>query len=114
MEIEIKHKIWIESNGELLMGRGHAELLQALLSDPSLSRATKKVKISYSKAGKLMKLFNEKAEKPAMIMAPGGKQGGKTTVTPFGHKLLNHYLKTHQKYLTFLTEEVNQSHPTDD
>ena len=114
MEIEIKHKIWIESNGELLMGRGHAELLQALLSNPSLSQAPKKVKISYSKVGKLMKLFNEKAEKPAMIMAPGGKQGGKTTVTPFGHKLLNLYWKTYQKYLTFLTEEVNQNHPTDD
>ena len=93
MEIEIKHKIWIESNGELLMGRGHAELLQALLSDPSLTKAAKKVKISYSKAWKLMKLLNEKAEKPAVVMAPGGKQGGKTTVTPFGHKLLNHYWK---------------------
>ena len=57
MEIEIKHKIWIESKGELLMGRGHAELLQALLSDPSLKHAAKKVKISYSKAWKLMKLL---------------------------------------------------------
>ena len=43
MEIEIKHKIWIESNGELLMGRGHAELLQALLFDPSLTKAAKNV-----------------------------------------------------------------------
>ena len=113
MEIEIKHKIWMESNGELLMGRVHAELLQALLSDPSLTHAAKKVKISYSKAWKLMKLLNEKAEKPAVLMATGGKQGGKTTVTLFGQKLLNHYWETHQKYLTFLTE-VNQSHPTDD
>ena len=50
MEIEIKHKIWMESNGELLMGRVHAEMLQALLSDPSLTHVAKKVKISYSKA----------------------------------------------------------------
>ena len=61
-----------------------------------------------------MKLLNKKAEKPAVVMVPGGKKGGKTTITPFGEKLLNHYWETHQKYLIFLREEVNQSHPTGD
>ncbi len=106
MEIEIKHKIWLETNGEILMGKGHAELLQALSITPSLRQVAKERQMSYSKAWKLMKHLNQKAAAPVVIMAAGGKQGGQTKVTPYGQKLLNHYWQTHQQYAIFLQNEI--------
>ncbi|MGB1019490.1 MAG: winged helix-turn-helix domain-containing protein [Flavobacteriaceae bacterium] len=96
------------------MGKGHAELLQALTSNPSLRQVAKQRKMSYSKAWKLMKHLNQKATAPVVVMAPGGKQGGQTTLTPFGQKLLAHYWKTHQQYAIFLENEINPQKSTHD
>lgn len=91
------------------MGKGHAELLQALTSNPSLRQVAKQRKISYSKAWKLMKHLNQKAAAPVVVMVTGGKHGGQTTLTPFGQKLLAHYWQTHQQYAAFLEKEINSN-----
>lgn len=114
MEFEIKHKIWLERNGELLMGKGHAEILQALTSNPSLRQVAKQRKISYSKAWKLMKQLNQKATSPVVVMETGGKLGGQTTLTPFGKKLLAYYWQTHQQYAAFLEKEINSNKSKND
>ena len=109
MEFEIKHKIWVESNGKLLMGRGHAELLRALAVNPSLTQAAKQLKMSYSKAWKLMKQLNSRAKQPVVMMRPGGKTGGQTQLTPYGEKLLAFFWQTHQEYEAFLRSKGDEN-----
>ena len=50
MAYQIKSKIWIESNGKILLGEGRVQLLKAIKETGSLSKAAKKLKMSYKKA----------------------------------------------------------------
>jgi len=114
MEFKIKHKIWMESNGTLLMGKGHALLLRALLTNPSLSEVARQQEISYSKAWKMMKHLNQSAAEPVVQMISGGKKGGQTSVTPYGKKLLEHFWQTHQQYELFLNGKINKNTRSND
>jgi len=48
--LEIKHKIWLESDGRVIFGPGREDLLKAVDEHHSLSAAAKKMKMSYRAA----------------------------------------------------------------
>ncbi len=49
MTYKIKSKIWIESDGKILLGEGRVQLLKAIKETGSLSKAAKKLNMSYKK-----------------------------------------------------------------
>ena len=50
MNYKIKSRIWIEADGDILLGEGRVALLKAIESTGSLSKAAKSLKMSYKKA----------------------------------------------------------------
>lgn len=48
--MEIKHKIWLERNGEVIFGQGRESLLRSIDEHKSLSTAAKKLHMSYRAA----------------------------------------------------------------
>ena len=50
MEYKIKSRIWIEVDGEILLGEGRVSLLKAIEKTGSLSKASKSLGMSYKKA----------------------------------------------------------------
>ena len=48
--MQIRYKIWLERNGEVVFGKGREELLRAIDESESLYGAAKKLKMSYRAA----------------------------------------------------------------
>lgn len=91
MEAKIKGRIWVELGEEKFMGKGHQQLLRAIIDLGSLNAAAKKTGISYRKAWRLIHQINELAKEEVVLLKKGGAKGGGTQVTPYGLKLLDFY-----------------------
>ncbi len=80
--MDIRCKIWLEKDGEVLFGKGRAELLDAIEEYSSLRGAAKKLNMSYRAAwGRLraseerlgFKLVNTDPARKGMQLTPEGK-----------------------------------------
>ena len=58
--MEIKYKIWIDENSELVFGRGRNDILQALNEEHSLNAAAKKLRMSFRGAWGRIKVSQER------------------------------------------------------
>jgi molybdenum ABC transporter molybdate-binding protein len=81
---EVGVRVWIERNGEAVLGAGRAELLTALDREHSITRAAKAAGMSYRRAWNLIQEINAAAGQPLVKAAVGGKQGGGARLTPLG------------------------------
>ncbi len=88
MNYKIKSRIWIELDGKVLLGEGRVRLLKTINETGSLSKAAKKLKISYKKAWTLVDAVNKTAIEPIVSTNIGGKNGGGTQLTPYGEKMI--------------------------
>lgn len=102
----IKSRLWIEHNNQMFLGEGRVKLLKAIHQEGSLNKACKEEGISYKKAWKLLEGLNEAAPKPLVIKHTGGKNGGGTSVTPYGLKVIEFYESINQKCWDFLDREL--------
>jgi len=60
IDMEIKHKIWIEKNGKVIFGPGRDDILKALDEEKSLNAAAKKLGMSYRAAWGRLKASEER------------------------------------------------------
>jgi molybdate transport system regulatory protein len=87
----LKIRVRIMSGDDIAFGPGKAQLLESLLVTGSLNRTASEMKMSYVKALALTKTMNTQFSEPLVELARGGKQGGGTTVTNMGRKVLAEY-----------------------
>ena len=88
MDYKVKSRIWIEANGNILLGEGRIKLLKAIDSNGSLSKAAKSMDMSYKKAWNLVDSINKSAKEPVVSKTTGGKGGGGALLTDHGKKLI--------------------------
>ena len=100
----IKNRIWIETKekGNVLLGYGRVQLLQAIDEQGSLSKGAKVLKMSYKKAWDLVNSMNQAGAEPLVILQTGGKKGGGAVLTAYGQKLVATYKELEQKNHQFL------------
>lgn len=106
MEYKIKSRIWIEADGNILLGEGRVSLLKAIESTGSLSKAAKSLGMSYKKAWSLIDAVNRRAEKPVTTSSIGGKGGGGATLTPYGKSLVDMFDAINKNCWDFLDEQI--------
>lgn len=88
---QAKAKLWLVNNrDEPIIGEGKAALLRSIREEGSLSKACKKIKISYKHAWLLLKEVEESVGEPVIIKKRGGKAQG-TFLTGRGMNLLDEY-----------------------
>ena len=87
-------------NQEKSFGKGVYELMKKTQSFGSLSGAYKAMKMSNSKAWKILKRAEEDLDMPLVERISGGKDGGGSKLTQEGEELL-------EKYETFI-QEMNE------
>lgn len=80
-------------NQEKSFGKGVYELMKKVQSFGSLSGAYKDMKMSNSKAWKILKRAEEDLEMPLVERISGGKDGGGSKLTQEGEDLLDKYEK---------------------
>ncbi|MDA8083692.1 MAG: winged helix-turn-helix domain-containing protein [Nitrospiraceae bacterium] len=79
--MEIKSKLWIESEGKPVFGRGRRFLLEAIDRYGSINQAAKEINISYRKAWGYIKAMEERLGFKLIERQTGGKNGGGATLT---------------------------------
>ena len=109
MGYKIKSKIWIESNGQILLGEGRVSLLKAIDETGSLNKAAKLLKMSYKKAWSLVDMMNKRSEYPITSATVGGKGGGGVQLTSYGKTLIDTFETINQNCWNFLDCQMNES-----
>jgi molybdate transport system regulatory protein len=106
MDYKIKSRIWIEADGNILLGEGRVSLLKGIEGTGSLSKAAKSIGMSYKKAWSLIDAVNSRAEKPVTTSSIGGKGGGGATLTPYGKSLVVAFDTINENCWEFLDEQI--------
>lgn len=109
MEYKIKSRIWIEADGNILLGKGRVNLLKAIDQTGSLSKGARSMGMSYKKAWTLINEVNTIAQKPVIITNIGGKGGGGAILTDYGKSLVKAYDYINENCKIFLDNQLTQT-----
>ena len=88
---ELRFRCWVDDDGEKFFGPGPAKLLEYIEEEGSLSKAAKRMDMSYKKAWDLINTLNAKGSEPYVISQKGGQKGGGAELTPKGKEVLTAY-----------------------
>lgn len=89
----LKVRVWVERDGEKVLGPGRVELLGHIDRLHSISAAAKQMGMSYRRAWTLVKAMNDAAGEPLVERTTGGTGGGGAVLTPRGREAMALYQK---------------------
>jgi molybdate transport system regulatory protein len=101
------YKIWLESRGKYVIGEGSATLLQAIDEVGSITKAAKKLKISYKYAWDQIAEMEKVVGDKILTTTIGGKTGGGSILTDAAKKMLHEYNRT-KRYVESMLEDSEQ------
>lgn len=85
-------KIWLEYKGEPIMGYGGAKIFEAIKEEGSISKAAKKIGMSYRYVWNYLARIKKAVGAPVVETFKGGESGGGgARLTPLGEYLLKEY-----------------------
>ncbi|NPA52778.1 MAG: LysR family transcriptional regulator [Aquificae bacterium] len=105
MKYKVKFKVWLEKDGEIIMGLGREKLLKAVKKHGSISKAAKEVGISYKKAWSYIKAMEKRLGKKLVETKIGGAGGGGSRLTKEAEKLIKEF----DKILDKIEKAVNET-----
>ncbi|MGQ9654579.1 MAG: winged helix-turn-helix domain-containing protein [Thermodesulfobacteriota bacterium] len=106
----VKFKIWLEKNGDLVLGSGRKELLGLLREHGSLNKAAKELSMSYRAAwGKIRATEGRLGWK--LVKVQGRRRH--MTLTPEGEDLLDRYIAFEDEAARVIGELYQRFFPRD-
>jgi molybdate transport system regulatory protein len=91
-KLHVKKKVWLDFEGQNLMGEGTAHLLEEIASTESLTAAAGALSYSYKYAWTRLQKLSQRTGIPVVITHKGGSGGGgRVELTPWGKRLLEFY-----------------------
>jgi 8-oxo-dGTP diphosphatase len=88
---DLKLKMWLERDGRFIVSDGRAKLLRKVKDAGSLSKAAKEMGMSYRHAWGILHRIAQSAGGDIVASTRGGREGGVSTLTPFGEEILREY-----------------------
>jgi len=101
------YKIWLESQGKYVIGEGSATLLQTIDEVGSITKAAKKLKISYKYAWDQIAEMEKAIGDKILTTTIGGKTGGGSILTDAAKKMLHEYNRT-KRYVESMLADSEQ------
>ena len=95
----LRTKLWFSRDGQMVFGEGLARLLKGIEEHGSLSGAAKEEEISYRHAWGDIRRAEERLGFTLITSAPGGTEGGGSTLTEKGRLLLQGYEELKRKVI---------------
>jgi len=89
--IRIKSRIWVDKDGQELIGPGIYSILKAIEETGSIASAARKLGYSYKFVWTYIKRLEDVLGVPLVESRRGGKERGVTELTEVGKILLNYY-----------------------
>jgi len=90
--IEVECHISIKKNGASFLDPLKTELLKEIKKNGSLKGAAKTMEISYQHVWTLIDEMNRIAPSPLVLKQRGGTNGGGTSISEYGERMLGEYL----------------------
>jgi molybdate transport repressor ModE-like protein len=107
----LKYKIWLEdAEGTSIMGDGKYLLLKAIEKEGSLKAAIEKQKLDYRRTWGNLKKIEKLLGFNLLQRTRGGKDGGKTTLTDDGKKLILAFDEFHLKMDSVFSTAFKEFH----
>lgn len=91
--MEVRSKIWLEIDGEPVIGSGRQSLLEAIAVYGSINKAAKNIHISYRKALSYIQSMEKRLGIKLVERKAGGIHGGGATLTKEAKDFLKKYKK---------------------
>ncbi|MBC7953983.1 MAG: TOBE domain-containing protein [Rhodospirillaceae bacterium] len=85
---KVEAMLALRREGRPLVGRDRIELLAAVATHGSITKAAKAVGLSYKAAWDALNAVNNLLPRPAILSQAGGRRGGGAVVTEDGHALI--------------------------
>lgn len=104
-QLDIRARLY-GPEGEVVFGKGIAELLRHCHMSASLHKAAQELNMSYRKALLLVQRAEEGFGRALLCRSIGGKGGGGSTLTSFGVLLLEEYNKAEQDIADFANKRL--------
>ena len=89
--MELKFKVWLEKDGEALLGNGRVRLLKMIDALGSIQRAAEKNGMSYRHAWGMIRKIEKRAGFKFVETQVGGKDGGSAKLTSQGNEFLKQF-----------------------
>lgn len=102
-------RVWVEREGQAVLGEGRAELLAAIDAEHSITKAAKAAGMSYRRAWTMIQEVNQAAGEALVESAVGGKQGGGAQLTPHGRLALEVYERVRKSLVESAAGSLQQS-----
>lgn len=106
----IKHKIWLETeDNDGVLGDGKCRLLKTISETGSLKEAMKLHKLTYRKTWDNLNKIEEMLGFAIIDRQRGGKDGGKTSLTPQGQAIVEAFDTFHLKYDALINQALQET-----
>jgi len=91
LKLQVRSKIWIESEGKPVFGQGREKLLRLIQQGNSINAAAKAMGIPYRKAWTYIDAMEKRLGLPLVSRQKGGVGGGVSSLTPEALQMLDKF-----------------------
>lgn len=92
-ELSPKLRVWLEKDGMHILGKGGAEILEAIDRFRSISAASRHLRMSYRYVWGYIRRIEDATGRRIVETKKGGRGGGEARLTEFGKQLLKEFRK---------------------
>lgn len=89
--MEVRTKVWIEQDGEVMLSDWRIALLEAVEATGSLAEAARQMDVPYRTAWYKLKALEGRWGVPLLITETGGADGGRSRLTPQACELIRRF-----------------------
>lgn len=89
----LRSKVWLELEGQPVIGEGRLAMLQAIHRHGSIIRASQEMGIPYRRIRGAIRDMEQVLGKPLVQAYRGGQDGGGAMLTVAAHQLMDSYAK---------------------
>ena len=97
MKPQVQFRLRIRRGGDIAVGPGKVNLLEAIATAGSITAAARQLGMSYRRAWLLVDTMNRCFRKPVVEAEAGGKRGGGARLTALGAEVAQRYRRIERR-----------------
>lgn len=105
---KVNGSLWVEKEGQRFFGPGPVELLEYIEETGSISKAAKKMQMSYKKAWEIVNKLNTMTASPLVTTATGGTEGGGSSISEEARQMIEYHRLLRERFRQFLESETGR------
>lgn len=106
--VEARFRLRLTRSGEIVLGPGKVDLLEAIARVGSITAAAKGLRMSYRRAWLLVDTMNRNFRAPVVMAGAGGAHGGGAMLTPLGEEVVERYRRIEAVALEAATADLHE------